>query len=103
MVLGFISLILTFGQSYISSICIPEKLADTMLFCPKRGQYSHRKGPKKQPASDDDDAGHRRLLFYHHRFLAGGAKTAGCKPVSASFIFSFLIKIMQILDDPFGD
>ncbi|XVF74078.1 hypothetical protein PTKIN_Ptkin13bG0032200 [Pterospermum kingtungense] len=80
MVLGFISLILTFGQSYISSICIPVKLADTMLFCPKRKDSTYRKGqPKKQPAAVE--AGHRRLLFYQRRFLAGGGgKGAGCKP-----------------------
>ncbi|QHO29508.1 MLO-like protein [Arachis hypogaea] len=33
MVLGFISLILTFGQTYISKWCIPEKYANTMLPC----------------------------------------------------------------------
>ncbi|XP_074572609.1 MLO-like protein 9 [Curcuma longa] len=33
MVLGFISLILTFGQNYIIQICIPQKAADTMLPC----------------------------------------------------------------------
>ncbi|XP_058107295.1 MLO-like protein 9 [Magnolia sinica] len=33
MVLGFISLLLTFGQSYITGICISEKSADTMLPC----------------------------------------------------------------------
>ncbi|PKA52102.1 MLO-like protein 8 [Apostasia shenzhenica] len=33
MVLGFISLLLTFGQNYIIKICIPENVADTMLPC----------------------------------------------------------------------
>ncbi|KAG4950025.1 hypothetical protein JHK82_043226 [Glycine max] len=36
MILGFISLLLTFDQSYIVRICIPEKLADNMLPCPYR-------------------------------------------------------------------
>ncbi|XP_077220297.1 MLO-like protein 10 isoform X2 [Tasmannia lanceolata] len=36
MFLGFISLLLTFGMSYISGICIPEKSADTMLACALR-------------------------------------------------------------------
>ncbi|KAJ0643003.1 hypothetical protein HanOQP8_Chr16g0639951 [Helianthus annuus] len=48
MVLGFISLILTFSQYYIAKICIPDKVADTMLPCPARnksekgGEVSHR-------------------------------------------------------------
>lgn len=33
MVLGFISLLLTFGQNYITQICIPDDLANTMLPC----------------------------------------------------------------------
>ncbi|KAL9245712.1 hypothetical protein vseg_019332 [Gypsophila vaccaria] len=33
MVLGFISLLLTFSQGYISTICIPSSIADTMLPC----------------------------------------------------------------------
>ncbi|XP_077231539.1 MLO-like protein 9 [Tasmannia lanceolata] len=36
MVLGFISLLLTIGQSYIARICIPVKAADTMLPCSLR-------------------------------------------------------------------
>ncbi|KAF7809552.1 MLO-like protein 10 [Senna tora] len=34
MILGFISLLLTFGQNYIVKICIPSKVADNMLPCP---------------------------------------------------------------------
>ncbi|CAK8569203.1 unnamed protein product [Lathyrus sativus] len=33
MVLGFISLLLTFGQNYISKVCIPMKYGTTMLPC----------------------------------------------------------------------
>ncbi|ONK64241.1 uncharacterized protein A4U43_C07F23590 [Asparagus officinalis] len=33
MLLGFISLLLTFGQNYISSVCIPVHVANTMLPC----------------------------------------------------------------------
>jgi mlo protein len=33
MVLGFISLLLVFGQNYIIKICITEEAADTMLPC----------------------------------------------------------------------
>ncbi|XVE56294.1 hypothetical protein DITRI_Ditri03aG0227200 [Diplodiscus trichospermus] len=86
MVLGFISLILTFGQSYISRICIPIKLADTMLFCPKRKDSTHHEeeagaAAEKEPAAAAVEGGHRRLLlFYQRRFLGGGGKGPGCKP-----------------------
>ncbi|KAK7409854.1 hypothetical protein VNO78_00215 [Psophocarpus tetragonolobus] len=33
MVLGFISLLLTFGQNYISKVCIPQRYSTTMLPC----------------------------------------------------------------------
>ena len=69
--LGFISLILTFGQSFISNICIPVKLADTKLFCAKRVDSTHHKPQPKQQSGSEADAGHRRLLLYDRRFLAG--------------------------------
>lgn len=110
MVLGFISLLLTFGQSYISRICIPVKLADTMLYCPKRVAHQeitplhgppsigdHEPPPignhvpphigDQEPPSHEDKGGtehRRRLLWSERRFLAagGGDEAAGCKPVS---------------------
>jgi mlo protein len=71
MVLGFISLLLTFGQKYIAQICIPVEAADTMLPCPYRG------------ARGGGGGGHRRLLWYEpeRRFLAAGSEAPGCKPV----------------------
>ncbi|GAV86192.1 Mlo domain-containing protein [Cephalotus follicularis] len=55
MVLGFISLLLTFSQTYIAEICVPAKVADTMLPC----------------AYPDNSATHRRkLLWLQRRFLA---------------------------------
>ncbi|WCJ44745.1 Seven transmembrane MLO family protein [Euphorbia peplus] len=66
MVLGFISLLLTFSQSYIARICIKERYANTMLPCPKRGDphdaHVLSGGPTppsrhgEVPASDHDDA-----------------------------------------------
>ncbi|KAL8143656.1 hypothetical protein V2J09_016688 [Rumex salicifolius] len=50
MVMGFISLIFTFSQSYAAKICIPAKLADTMLPCKADGK------------SDTSSSTHRRLL-----------------------------------------
>ncbi|XP_043712881.1 MLO-like protein 9 [Telopea speciosissima] len=68
MVLGFISLLLTFCQSYIARICIPLKFANTMLPCRYRGK-DHA----------EEEVYHRRLLWNEHRFLAGGAGGARCK------------------------
>ncbi|XP_057516988.1 MLO-like protein 8 [Amaranthus tricolor] len=70
MVLGFISLLLTFCQSYIVSICIPLKLADTMLPCaykPIKGTHTHNAGGH-----------HRRLLWYERRRLGGGSDLVEC-------------------------
>ncbi|CAN8271266.1 unnamed protein product [Cochlearia groenlandica] len=63
MVLGFISLLLTFGQEYILAICIPSHVAHTMLPCPL--------APSKEE-EDEKGEGHRRLLWVAHRFLSGG-------------------------------
>ncbi|XP_029128021.1 MLO protein homolog 1 [Cajanus cajan] len=49
MLLGFISLLLTFGTKYVAKICIPESFGDTMLPC-------------KKVKPDDDSNGRRRLL-----------------------------------------
>lgn len=76
MVLGFISLLLTFGQNFIVKICIPEKAADTMLPCPYKGE--------KEKSSDED--GHRRLLWYNHRFLSTATSGSSCKEVSGYFL-----------------
>ncbi|KAG9132335.1 hypothetical protein Leryth_013011 [Lithospermum erythrorhizon] len=66
MVLGFISLILTFSQYYIADICIPENVANHMLPCKLKGK------------SDDKEKGNgRKLLMYERRILAGG-KPKGC-------------------------
>ncbi|KAA3476292.1 MLO-like protein 9 [Gossypium australe] len=80
MVLGFISLLLTFGQSYISKICIPERLADTMLFCPKKHHHSHH-------GHQESGGGHHRRLFSYdddddddvRRFLGGDGGGPACK------------------------
>lgn len=80
MVLGFISLILTFGQNYISKICIPEKIGDTMLPCPNRsaGNEEHKS------ASGAEAEHHRRLLWYKHRMLSGDSPPQGCKKVRST-------------------
>ncbi|KAL8034831.1 hypothetical protein ABFS82_12G055300 [Erythranthe guttata] len=73
MVLGFISLLLVFSQYYIAEICIPLKIADTMLPCPAK---------IKDDAKGTDNR--RRLLSYERRFLAGQKKNpckAGTVPI----------------------
>ncbi|KAL9674330.1 hypothetical protein QQ045_030602 [Rhodiola kirilowii] len=71
MVLGFISLILTFTQTSISNVCIPVELADTMLPCPPVHSAHHGEDLKHE--ADNADSHHRRLLWNHHRMLAAGA------------------------------
>ena len=73
MVLGFISLILTFGQTYIARICIPVDISETMLPCPIRG------------GSTEHEGAHRRLLWQERRYLAAESKGPACKAVSLSY------------------
>lgn len=68
MILGFISLILVFSQYYIAKICIPTKVADTMLPCPSKFETSK--------TSEEGD-NRRRLLWYEHRMLA--SYSSSCK------------------------
>ncbi|KAM3711077.1 hypothetical protein ACB098_01G081400 [Castanea mollissima] len=74
MVLGFISLILTFGQNYIARICIPVDISETMLPCPIRG------------GSAEPEGGHRRLLWHERRYLAAESKGPACKAGYVSLI-----------------
>ncbi|KAK9756639.1 hypothetical protein RND81_01G111400 [Saponaria officinalis] len=77
MVLGFISLLLTFGQNYIVNICIPMELANTMLPCPLREQVKH---DNSNHGVEDKAEHHRKLLWYDRRMLSGGGDaTIGCK------------------------
>ncbi|XP_076888157.1 MLO-like protein 9 [Bidens hawaiensis] len=69
MILGFISLILTFSQYYIAKICIPVDVVDTMLPCAK----NHK-------AEKEEKGGHRLLLWYEeHRRILAGAPESTCK------------------------
>lgn len=65
MVLGFISLILTFSQNYIAKICIRSNLANTMLPCAADGENDE----------STSEEGRRRLLWYEHRILADSSTT----------------------------
>lgn len=50
MLLGFLSLLLTVGTSYIAKICVPEKIGYKMLPC--KPEYYKSKG---DGSGDDDD------------------------------------------------
>ncbi|KAG6510316.1 hypothetical protein ZIOFF_028326 [Zingiber officinale] len=88
MVLGFISLILTFGQSYIIQICIPEKAADTMLPCRKEEKPEigggEGKGEHAGGGGKGGEAHHRRLLWdalmviYSNRRLLAESSAPNC-------------------------
>lgn len=75
MVLGFISLLLTFCQNYIAAICVSKVLTKDFLPCKKRPDG-------KAPLDDDGDAAdtRRRLLWFDHRRLAGDGPPKECKP-----------------------
>ncbi|XP_031489825.1 MLO-like protein 9 isoform X1 [Nymphaea colorata] len=87
MILGFISLLLTFGQNYVAKICILEDVANTMLPC--RGQQ--------------EETGNRRLLDFpyasmtsSHRILAGAASPVKCKEGKVPLISTEAIHQLHI-------
>ncbi|KAB1212696.1 MLO-like protein 8 [Morella rubra] len=68
MVLGFISLLLTFGQNYIARICLPANALDNMLPCATDGE------------NDSSTESRRRLLWFDRRVLAAvGSSAPSCK------------------------
>ncbi|XP_061948948.1 MLO-like protein 10 isoform X1 [Populus nigra] len=73
MILGFISLLLTFGQYNIAKICVPQDVAGTMLPCKKQGVTD-----KSSSTKGEEEPG-RRLLWFDRRFLAGAKGAVKCK------------------------
>ncbi|KAK4780377.1 hypothetical protein SAY87_016483 [Trapa incisa] len=73
MILGFISLLLVFGQKYITEICILEEIAGKMLPCISDGKKSKDPGDPKPPG--------RHLLSSERRYLAAGSSGPSCKTV----------------------
>ncbi|KAK1262682.1 MLO-like protein 10 [Acorus gramineus] len=75
MILGFISLLLSFVQNYIAEICIPEKTADTMLPCRlRKTTVEEDEGHWKRHLSEDifDN------LKSNRRSLAAGGPAKTC-------------------------
>ncbi|XP_054808384.1 MLO-like protein 8 isoform X2 [Prosopis cineraria] len=72
MIMGFISLLLTFGQTYILRICISSKVADRMLPCPLDGTND---------VSSSEEAHRRKLLSSERRFLAASSSSSYCKQI----------------------
>ncbi|KAI5402622.1 MLO protein homolog 1 [Lathyrus oleraceus] len=62
MLLGFISLLLTFGTKYIAKICIPPTLGDSMLPCKKEEVEQDSKDDRRRLLSFDDSIVWRRGL-----------------------------------------
>ncbi|WVZ78370.1 hypothetical protein U9M48_026093 [Paspalum notatum var. saurae] len=64
MVLGFISLLLVFGQNYIIKICISQEAAGTMLPCRlealELGAKGGEHGGKQEPAAADHGGGKKK-------------------------------------------
>ncbi|KAI3921943.1 hypothetical protein MKX01_005632 [Papaver californicum] len=58
MILGFISLLLTFGQNYIAKICVPLRIADTMLPCAHGGNHHDVDTSHVPPLPHTPDSGH---------------------------------------------
>ncbi|CAI9110446.1 OLC1v1010469C1 [Oldenlandia corymbosa var. corymbosa] len=80
MLLGFVSLLITFGQQYVVKICIPSKAGNTMLPCKKPDDKG--KGAGKGDKGNGGGDG-RKLLWYigeaaARRVLAAGGGTDHC-------------------------
>lgn len=94
MLLGFISLLLTFGTKYIAKICIPVNVGDTMLPC--------NKALLKEDDSKDD---RRRLLSFDENVVwrrglaaASGDDYCSSKVRHISFFNRFFFSQNQITE-----
>ncbi|KAL2512783.1 MLO-like protein 6 [Abeliophyllum distichum] len=109
MLLGFISLLLTFGTSYIAKICVPKHIGDQWHPCDKIDE-----GGDDDHDKDKEKNGNRKLLSYAQeiiwrRALAGGtdesdtcAKKGKVSLISYSgvhqlHIFIFVLAVMHVL------
>jgi Mlo family len=85
MILGFISLLLVFFQNYISKICIPESVGNTMLPCKHQSKGMGKSGRRLLRADIDDFGSNRRSL-------AADSSSSNCGKVSVQpFYFYYVI------------
>lgn len=68
MLLGFISLLLTVGTTYVAKICVPKRLGNTWLPCDKGDDGAGAGDGDGDGGGDDDDKG-RKLLSYGQQML----------------------------------
>ncbi|XP_010418123.1 PREDICTED: MLO-like protein 6 isoform X1 [Camelina sativa] len=72
MLMGFISLLLTIGQGYISNICIPKNIAASMHPCSpseEARKYGKKDVPKVEDGENDDENSRRKLLQLVDSFI----------------------------------
>ncbi|KAF5731323.1 hypothetical protein HS088_TW19G00932 [Tripterygium wilfordii] len=86
MILGFISLLLTFGQTYFIRVCVSPKVANTMLPCAK----------KETSNASSEDEHRRRLLWLERRSLAAAGSDFKCNDGPGYEKF-FSVNLMPIL------
>ncbi|KAJ4776409.1 MLO-like protein [Rhynchospora pubera] len=88
MVLGFISLLLTFGQNYLIKICITDKMADTMLPCrlEQKTVEEEKEVPKEHEKFVLNSFMHLSSRFSHDRFLMEASPTPHCPVGKVSLI-----------------
>ena len=95
MLLGFISLLLTAGQSRISKICVPQSVANSWQPC-KREEEAAATGTDGDDDSEDIHGTTGRRLLYTEsctivrRILAGGGTDECAAKVIKLFIPVFL-------------
>ncbi|XP_042437711.1 MLO-like protein 7 isoform X2 [Zingiber officinale] len=90
MILGFISLLLTFSQDQIAKICVPRAVADSMLPC--------------RPDAESTGGNKRRLLalvltesHLKRRILAAGGSVVECPPEKEQLITATGLHQLHIL------
>ncbi|CAL1355276.1 unnamed protein product [Linum trigynum] len=91
MVLGFISLTLTFSQNYIAQICVASRYANSMLPCDLSHTAGHETASPDKAGGGESEEGaegavaaaaaaenHRRLLWFERRELSGHGGPIHC-------------------------
>lgn len=99
MLLGFISLLLTVGTTYITKICVPLSVGDTMLPCGRNGYDNSKR--KLISFSDDDVSWHRMLAGAdeYGQYCTGKGKVTliSYKGLHQLHIFIFVLAVFHVL------